>query len=244
MKTRVLLLASAIGLSVSVAAMAEPPIGSRLGDRMTKNGRENEALSAQHGHEFASCLVNRRGLKAEALLRQKTEQGYEAAEKKLFEGQLDCFNMWDDALHITEGRSFSMPPEVLRGFLAEEMIKRDQARFGVLPALQRQLTYSRDWFGGTNRHVAVDEMATCVSETAPAQTMALIRAAPYSEAESNAFGELGPSLGACLQAGTKVDANRQTLRAALADALYQRVANPPPPAPVASPSAASQAAPH
>jgi hypothetical protein len=227
MAVRVFISGLAAGLScLTSIAVAEPPIGSRLGERVKVGSVEPEAVSARHGHEFASCLVNRRPQKVEALFAQHDGKGYETAYKGLMSGRLDCLGMWDDGNDVTEGRRFNIPAEVMRGFLAEELIKGDSARFSALPALPRQLTYSREWYGATSRHVAVDEMATCVTETAPVATLTLLQAEPYSAAEGTAFGSLGPSLGACLRAGTKVDANRQTLRAALADALYERVANP------------------
>ena len=231
MKVRNLLFASAIGwllVATPAAAEPDPPLGSRLGNRTNPNA-EDEQTAARHGHELASCLVNKRRGLSERLVAQTTESGYKAAYKALTGGDLDCFNMWDDATHITGGRMFSIPPEVLRGLLAEQLIKRDLPRFAALPALPRQMVYTRAWYSGTHRHVAVDEMATCVSESAPAETLSLIKTEPYSEAEGAAFGALGPHLGACLRIGAKVDANRQTLRAALADALYQRVVNPAPP---------------
>jgi hypothetical protein len=39
---------------------------------------------------------------------------------------------------------------------------------------------------------------------------------------------LGANLSQCLRAGTKLQANRQSLRAALADALFQRLHAPAP----------------
>jgi hypothetical protein len=228
MMFRTALLASAIGLCcIATAALADPPIGSRLGDRLKANA-EDEQTAARHSHELANCLVNKRRAQSERLVGQTTSDGYKAAYKAMIGGDLECFNMFDDASHLTGGRSFSIPPEVLRGLLAEHLIAHDWSRFAALPVLPRQMVYARPWFAGTNRHVAVDEMATCVSETAPAQILALLKSEPYSDAEQAAYGALGPHLGACLRVGAKVDANRQTLRAALADALYQRVANPPP----------------
>lgn len=237
MAMRGVLVASVAGLLFASAAssvVAEPPIGSRLGDRMQKSGRaDDEATGALHGQEFARCLVNKRQRDTERLLAQSTEQGYNAAFKALTSGEIECFNMWDDATHITEGRSFRFPADILRGMLAEQLIKHDLPRYSALAPLPRQLTYSRAWYPGTQRDASVDEMATCVSETAPAETLALLKTEPYSPQEGAAFGALGPGLGACLRAGVKVTGNRQSLRAALADALYQRVTNPAPPIPAA-----------
>jgi hypothetical protein len=114
----------------------------------TRGPAEAEAEAALHGHQLASCLVNRRRSDSERLLAQIDGDGYRKAYKSLTSGQLDCFNMWDDANHITEGRSFSMPPEVLRGFIAEELIKRDLPHYATLPSLPRQMVYSRPWYGG------------------------------------------------------------------------------------------------
>ena len=114
------------------------------------------------------------------------------------------------------------------------MIKKDEPMFASLAVLPRQLTYSRSWYALSGRNSSVDEMATCVSEIAPRESLAPLKTTPYGNDEGAAFATLGPNLVSCLQAGYKVTGNRQSLRAAIADALYQRVANPA--AAVASPS--------
>lgn len=227
MNFRTLLVASAVSVCVSVTALAEPPIGSRLGERVVKGAVEDEVTSARHAYEFAGCLVNRRGEKARRLLSQTTEAAYKEAYKALTTGRLDCFNMGDDANDITEGWRFSIPTDIMRGMLAEQLIKSDIVRYAELPPLSQQRTYSRSWYGATNRDASVDEMATCVAEMDAADTLSLLRTTPYSEQEGSAFAALAPTLGSCLRAGVKVTGNRQSLRAALADALYERVANPP-----------------
>jgi len=226
MNMRVVLIAWAVGVCSSVAAVAEPPIGSRLGNRVVRGGEEDEVTSAHHAQEFASCLVNRRAEEVQRLLGQTNDAGYKAAYKELTDGRLDCFNMGDDANLVTEGWRFSIPTDIMRGMLAEQMIKHDMPRYAALPALARQMTYTRPWYGATNRDVSVDEMATCVSETDAVDTLSLLKTRPYSQEEGAAFAALGPTLGACLRAGVKVMGNRQSLRAALADGLYQRVAGP------------------
>jgi hypothetical protein len=115
----------------------------------------------------------------------------------------------------------------MRGDLAEEFIKRswhyNASRLQPLPI---QKVYSRAWFGFTGRNVSVDEMAACVADTNPAAVLALIDSEPFSNAEATAFGNLIPSLGPCLRAGTKLEGKKEPLRAALSEALYQRLANP------------------
>jgi hypothetical protein len=226
MTFRTVLLASAIGLcSVATAVWADPPIGSRLGDRTAKDPEKRERESALGAHEMARCLANKQGGVVRSYLGSLDEAESQRLDRKM-DGEHECFSM-AEGNDLVEGRVVTFPHDIFRGMLAEWMIKKDERTFAALPALPRQLTYSRPWYALSGRDSSVDEMATCVSETAPVETLALLKTLPYSPDEGAAFGGLGPSLGACLRAGIKVSGNRQSLRAALADALYQRVANPP-----------------
>ncbi|HEX5258625.1 MAG TPA: hypothetical protein VFW35_07580, partial [Sphingomicrobium sp.] len=56
--------------------------------------------------------------------------------------------------------------------------------------------------------------------------MALLESEPFSEGESSAFSNLIAYMGPCLRAGTKLEGKPEPLRAALAEALYQRMKNP------------------
>jgi len=117
--------------------------------------------------------------------------------------------------------------DMLRGKLAEQVLlvrANDVAALQPLPLQQKR--YIRNWFGATGRHPAVDEMAVCMADTDPAGIAALIKTSPGGSDESDAVTALGPNLTKCLGAGTRLDASRQALRAALADALYQRLSNP------------------
>jgi hypothetical protein len=227
MKVRALLLASAIGLScLATPARSEPPIGSRLGERIERDPMKKERESALGAQEMARCLVNKQNRTVRQFLAAFTKQ-----EGQRFSGQMagehECFSM-TDGNDLVEGRLVTFPPDIYRGMLAEWMIKNDERPFAALPALPRQLTYSRPWYAASDRDVSVDEMATCVSETAPSGILALLKTEPYSDVEGATFGAVVPNMAACLRAGVKLTGNRQSLRAALADALYQRVANPTP----------------
>lgn len=230
MKLRIALLASAIGsFCVAAPVGADPPLGSRLGDRIQRDPVKQEREAALGAQELARCLVN----KQNAVVRQYLAAIDSNESKRLsrkMDGEHDCFNM-AEGNDLVEGRQVLFPHDIFRGMLAEWMVKSEERRFAAMPALPRQLIYTRTWYSVSGRDVSVDEMATCVSESAPAETLSLLKTIPYSDGEGAAFGALGPSLGACLRAGVKVTGNRQSLRAALADALYQRVANPAPPAP-------------
>jgi hypothetical protein len=74
----------------------------------------------------------------------------------------------------------------------------------------------------TQRDPIVDEMATCTADVNPMGTLALLQTEAYSDAEMAAVQTLAPDIGRCLRAGATLKANRQAMRAALAEALYQR----------------------
>lgn len=225
-----------LAASVMTSALADPPIGSRLGDRVRHDPLTKERDSAAGAQEMARCLANKQSGTVRRFLASLDEKESQRLDKAM-DGEHECFSM-TEGNDLVEGRLVTFPHDIFRGMLAEWMIKKDEQTFAALAPLPRQLTYSRPWYAMTGRDGSVDEMATCVSEIAPGQTMALLRTAPYSNEEGAAFGTLGPYLGTCLRAGVKLTGNRQSMRAALADALYQRVANPPAAAPPASSSTA------
>jgi hypothetical protein len=220
---------------------AAPPLGSRLGSDVRDEKPEDEATAARRGHVFASCMVNKRTNLARKMLAQTDEKSYDAAYKNLTVGEHECFNTGlDDATHLTYGWKLKIPPALLRGLIAEHLIKHDLATFAALPVLPKQLVYVRPWYIGTTRYEAVDEMATCAAETAPGQVLALLKTDPYSNAERAAIGTLAPTLGSCLRAGFQLNPNRQALRAALAEGLYQRAQSWPVTAPAATPAQTAQ----
>ena len=121
----------------------------------------------------------------------------------------------------------SFPIDILRGRLAERALVNAGQQVAALPPLPlQQKRYMRPWFAATGRNAAVDEMGACVADTDPAGVAALLKTGWVSNEESAAIGALAPALTKCLSAGTRLNANRASLRAALADALYQRLNNP------------------
>lgn len=217
----------AAALCLSSAAIADPPIGSRLGDRTARNEEKRVQVAALGAQEMARCLVNKSGRTVRAYLSALDPTESQRLSHQM-DGEHECFNM-AEGNDLVEGRVVSYPHDIYRGMLSEWAIKANLPTFRALPVLPRQLTYSRPWFAVSGRDASVDEMATCVSETAPAETIALLQTTAYSKEEGAAFGVLAPSLGACLRTGVRLTGNRQSLRAALADALYQRAINPAPP---------------
>ena len=113
--------------------------------------------------------------------------------------------------------------ESMRGVVAEKLVKDDMRLATALPALPIQREYSRPWFAATGRHVSMDEMATCIADTNPGGIIDLLRSPANTSGETVIFGGLEPSFKACLRTEFKLVGNRQIIRGALADALYQRM---------------------
>ena len=224
-KLRFALMAIVTGLA-SGTALADPPTGSRLGDHR----RPGPTLTAKDqvvgAKRMGMCVYNRKGTLARQALLASTKEAQDAAMAKLM-GEVQCFGA-EFSNDLVAERRVSFPPEIMRGMLAEAALDRSRAEADALQPLPLQQIYQRNWFAITGRHVSVDEMGACIADTNPAGIAALIRTEPGSKEENAAFGGLMDNLGKCLRAGTKLQANRQSLRAALADALYQRLNAPAP----------------
>ena len=230
MKPMLLIIAAAATLGTGSGAIAEPRIGTRLGDRVKGEPVRDERAAARGAHEMVSCLVNRYQRQVRLLLAATSADQAQKAANRL-NGDANCILLFEGN-HLVEGVRVSFPPDVFRGMLAEHLLKKDPDRLRLLPQLQPlQQIYVRPWYPATFRDPIVDEMATCVAEVNPAGTFAMLGTEPYGAAESTAMGALTAEFGRCLRAGAKLRANRQALRAALAEALYQRTQ----PWPVAAP---------
>ena len=233
MRKIVMLTAGLSATFASVAALAEPPIGSRLGDRAEV--RTNMTVRDQQigAKRMGECLYNRKPRVAQATLDASSKVYAEAAAAKLH-GNLTCVNAGFSNDMVDE-RVVSIPADILRGMLAEASLLRVRSEVDALRHLPLRPGNSRPWFAVTGRDVNVDEMGACLADANPAATAALIRSEPSSEREAVAFARLSGSLGKCLRVGTRLRAGRQALRAALAEGLYRRIHAPAPAVEVAKP---------
>lgn len=216
--------AATISLASGPAWADDPPTGSRLGSHTRPGPTLTAADQAIGAKQMATCLYNRKTAIARAALLASTKEAGDSATAKLM-GDVQCFSV-QFANDMVEERHISFPPEVMRGMLAEAALERTRTEVNALQPLPLQKVYQRSWFAVTGRHVTVDEMGACLADTNPAGAAALIRTVPAGRDESAAFAALADNLGKCLRIGTKLQANRQSLRAALADALFQRLNRP------------------
>ena len=184
------------------------------------------AASAQtpSAQRFASCLIQAHPEKVRELLRATSVQAANRPYHFLADDDRCLASVFGNQSFRPDETAVSVA--MLRGRLAEQELLRQSQQVAALQALPLQKAYSRPWFAATERHPEVDEMATCIADTDPAGIMAIIRTTPGFAGEGAAFAALSPSLTKCLAAGTRLDASPEALRAALADALYQRLNNP------------------
>lgn len=215
---------------MSSAAYADPPLGSRLGQDHSEDSRSYSTSDAGRStRAIMSCAVAKFPMQGRALLAATDTASAQSAAEKLLRRE-EC-NMLGIASSTSDQIQFQIPFDVMRGMAAEELLNSRLDEAASLPRLPVEKSYSRTWFAITGRDSSVDAMAVCLAESNPAGDVVLLRTNAYSPAEMAAVQAIGPSLGQCLQAGYKLHANRQTLRAAIAEGLYHRLMDPPVPVP-------------
>lgn len=215
--------------SVAAQAQNDPPIGSRLGQRKDIVTPQSSTEATQSAHRLVGCIYVKQPTQSRAAL---DSLDADEALKRLngLDNRGTCINL--NMISENGGaQRASMPPAIYRGMLAEAALRQGDLA-GLLPPLERQPAYSRPWFAVTGRPLAVDEMATCMAETNPLGLRALFATTAETPEELAAFSNLSSWMGPCLTAGAKLSANRQSLRAAFAEALYHRAVTPT--APVAA----------
>lgn len=229
------LVATALAFAVAAPALAqsEPPIGSRLGKRDYIRSVHDPKASVRAAHRMAGCTYLKQGSRVNAAL-----ASLDAAESRRIIENLGskgtCINLLPRE-EAAEMQRISYSLEVYRGMLAEAALRQNYSR-ASLPPLPRERVYSRPWFAATGRPNVVDEMAACVADTNPAGVQALLSTMAETAEEGAAVSRLMPSMGPCLTVGAKLNANRQSLRASLAEALYHRFRSPTAATPAASPT--------
>ena len=226
-----LVVTAAVGVtSMPAFAQDEPPIGSRLGKRHDIIIPQTAKESTQAAHRLAGCIYMKQPANARAALDTLDPKD---AEKRLsnLDSRGTCINlsMVADDAHSQQAR---IPTEIYRGMMAEAAMRHDQNLASLLAPLPRKASYGASWFAVTGRPLAVDEMSACMAETDPAGIRNLLVTTAETPEEKKAFSALTPGFGPCLTTGATLNANRQSMRAALAEALYHRAVAPP--VPVAS----------
>lgn len=223
----VLALACMVGISLPAVADDDPPLGSRLGKAKSIAVPQSQQEAARAGHRFAGCIYVKQPSAVRAMLNE-VDAGTATSRMEKLDSNASCSNLMILAPESNR-QMISLPTDIYRGLLAEAALRNDYA--GVTPQpLPKQASYERPWFAATGRVRAVDEMGACAADVDPAGVRSLLATTAETAEEKGAIGALAPTLGACLTAGATLNANRQSLRAALAEALYHRIASNPAPA--------------
>ena len=219
------LLAALLASTATQASAQDTQIGSRLEPRREIGVGRSSATSIRMYHDLATCLVHRRASSAQALLDARSEDDVRRARATLVQ-PVECLHL-NEASDDAQETGLSASSDIERGALAEALLQRNGGGAELKP-LKRVATYQSAWSAFSGRSLLVDEMAACVAATDPAGIQSLLRTMPTSAKESAALQSLVPAMGPCLVVNAKLDANPQSLRAALAEALYHRVNAPAP----------------
>lgn len=183
------------------------------------------ATAETPAERYAACLVQNHPDQVRELLGARTAEAASRPYQRLASDDRCLGQVFANGQFTPDEAGVAM--DMLRGRLAEQAIRAQSTNVAALQPLPlQQKRYIRPWFVATGRHPAVDEMAACMADIDPAGISALVQTAPRSDDENSAIAAMSPSLTKCLSAGTRLDASREALRAALADALYERLNNP------------------
>lgn len=210
---------------MATAALAEPETGSRLGKNTRSGPQMTEEQANIAAQAMANCLVMKRSNAAERYLLSRDEDQAEGIVTGLMR-TVSCLGGGPAMTHLSDMRQVTFPTDVLRGKLAEALLANDRSAVAALQPAKLERQYIRPWYPLTTRNSYIDEMAICVVETNPQGVWSMLSAKPETKEEGTAFRAIVPNMGQCLRAGANLTANRQALRAAMAEAMWQRLHAP------------------
>jgi hypothetical protein len=219
-------LVAALMLLAGAGQAGDPELGSRLKPRLKPGVVQDDAAARARAYRFMECGVNINANTMRRVLDVGAQKNYDTAMDQL-SNRRGC--NFSGLIGPEAGTTaFSYDQATLRGMIAEAFVKKRSGIEG-LTAYPLGAAYKREWHGITTRPAAVDEMATCVAEINPAAIIGLLQTEHGSPKETASIRAISPSLGTCLGAGAKLTANRTAIRSALAEALYHRTYDAPPP---------------
>ena len=110
-------------------------------------------------------------------------------------GSFQCFGIVFSN-DMVEERHINIPPDILRGMLAEAGLERSYEKAAALQPLPLQQIYNRDWYAVTGRHVSVDEMGAFLNAALDAGTsvVRICSLNAFSDERTGTFLMTTPSL--------------------------------------------------
>ena len=211
--------AALVALTFAGAASAEEPaLGSRLRPRDDSVVRAPDDATRE-GHRFMQCIVSKRAPLARRWL-DATENGDVTAYGTTLFREVTCNSLATSTM-FDVGRRMNFDQDLGRGMVAEALLAA--APRPTMPTLPLERVHTSSWNAFSGRHAVVDDMVVCVAATNPSGTVALLAIEAMTPPEAAAMRDLAPSFGRCLSVEAKLTANRPSMRAARAEALYHRI---------------------
>jgi hypothetical protein len=211
-----------IALFSAAAASQTTAIDPNAGKPMFEDNPDSRLRGALLLRHMGSCLYGKERGTARALLRtvpgSKDEERSVAGMRSRLE---QCVN--------GDARAIQFTAFILRGAVAEgiflAMYPTDP--LGTSAAVDRpDLPTSWVQAYGKNPSIgpilALHQLAACVVRAAPAETSRLMRTTPGSAEESAGFQAVAPHFTPCVNQGRSFSSDKTTLRALIAEALYDR----------------------
>ena len=212
---------------VAVAASgvsAEPPTGSRMGNRIKKV--ENASFRDPYvlAYRVTRCAAALKEADVRRIIDATTLEERDNARKRVRE----LHNCNGSYLFGNEAEylSFSIDQVIQDGMYGEAVLMEDKAGRD-LPAMPIQRDYTRSWFAVSGRKPVLNETAVCVADIAPSKVFALFETRIASKEEMAATNAMGGELGQCVPAGIEMHLDARGLRSALGEAMYHRVYDEP-----------------
>ena len=206
---------------VSATAVSQTTaIDPHAGKPMFHDNADSRLRGALLIRHMGSCLYGKERVAARGLLRSVPGSTDEARRLAALHSRLEeCVNGDAEAVQSTNF--------VIRGAVAEGIFL---AAFPTDPADQpaSRPSLPTSWMEAYGKDpsigptLALHQLAACVVRAVPVEASRLVRTTPGSAEESAGFQTIAPHLGPCVNQGRSFSSNKTTLRALLAEALYDR----------------------
>ena len=220
---RALLLVAALIVTATPVGAQNAEIGSRVAKRAQTASVKSGEQSVIDSHLYAECVVHRRTSQSADYL-GLTDPSVTGAARDNLGREIECTNAQISSAFGNEQR-LRIPTDLFRGMIAEALVAARFARTTPAP-IPLTRVYTSPWAAVSGRAPSVEEMGVCVAATDPVGIRAVLETRPESGDELAALRALSPSMGPCLAANVKLTANRQSIRATLAEAYYHRLTSP------------------
>lgn len=213
---------SLLGLAALIAnpVLAEPPTGSRMGNRLKKVENFSKRDPYALAYRSARCAAALKSSAVRQVLDASTQASRSDARQKI--GMLHNCSMAYFFGGEAEEIHYTMDQVILDGMYGEAVVMESKAGRDM-PAMPVVADYNRPWFAVSGRNPVMNEVAVCISEIAPSKTFALFDTKIGSPEEMSAARALAPELGTCVPANVELVVEPRTLRSALGEAMYHRI---------------------